>query len=131
MTEVIATHCGTRAFGIKECRFLVPSHEYAVGCFGFVIDPDRHALYDGPSGFVGVQGRDHMIEPPRRQALLLRMGAAHRETRRHLDLIHRQKACRAERMTATEKAKGRSHKRSASLWTRCDDVLCSRRMSTG
>jgi len=57
MTEVIATLGGKRAFGIEERRFLVPSDEYAVGRFGFVIDPDRHASYHGPSGFVGWSGR--------------------------------------------------------------------------
>ena len=42
-----------------ERRFLVPSAEYNVGRFGFVIDPDRHAAYDGPSSFmVGKEGRD-------------------------------------------------------------------------
>ena len=39
-------HAGVR-------RFLVPSSEYEVGRFGFVIDPVRHAVYDGPSSFIG------------------------------------------------------------------------------
>lgn len=57
MTEVIATLGGKRAFGMEERRFLVPSAEYLTGCFGFVIDPDRHASYDGSSGFVGLRRR--------------------------------------------------------------------------
>lgn len=51
MTEVIATMGGTRDHRAEERRFLVPSGEYAPGRFGFVIDPDRHAAYDGPSSF--------------------------------------------------------------------------------
>lgn len=35
-----------------ECRYLVPSTEYDPGRFGFVIDPERHQSYDGPSDFV-------------------------------------------------------------------------------
>ncbi|NTF91570.1 hypothetical protein G6L46_30860 [Agrobacterium rhizogenes] len=58
MTEVIATRGGRRDGPVQEMRFLVPSAEYAArGCFGFVIDPDRHDPYDGPSSFVGWQGR--------------------------------------------------------------------------
>lgn len=64
-----------------------------------------------------------MIAPPERRAQLVRMEAAHREARRHLDLIHRQIAARAERMTVMEKAKARSHKRSGSRWTRSDEML--------
>lgn len=58
-TEVIATLGGKRGPGTEERRFLVPSEDYRVGCFGFgfVIDPERHAVYDGPSSFVGWQGR--------------------------------------------------------------------------
>jgi len=29
---------------------------YEVGRFGFVIDPNRHQVYGGPSDFVGWQG---------------------------------------------------------------------------
>lgn len=64
-----------------------------------------------------------MTVPPARRVSLIRMEAARRETLRHLDLIHRQIACRAERMTITEKAKARSHKRSGSSWTRSDETL--------
>jgi hypothetical protein len=39
-TEVIATKRGPCS---EERRFLVPSDEYHVGRFGFVIDPERHA----------------------------------------------------------------------------------------
>jgi len=55
--ECVATPGGRRGPGTEERRFLVPSGEYAVGRFGFVIDPDRHAVYDGRSSFIGWQGR--------------------------------------------------------------------------
>ncbi|RUV55531.1 hypothetical protein [Mesorhizobium sp.] len=55
--EVIATRGGRRDVGTEERRFLVPSDEYRIGRFGFVIDPERHQVYDGPSSFVGWQGR--------------------------------------------------------------------------
>ncbi|SJM34262.1 conserved hypothetical protein [Mesorhizobium delmotii] len=55
--EVIATRGAKRGPGTEERRFLVPSAEYEVGRFGFVIDPDRHDAYDGPSSFAGWQGR--------------------------------------------------------------------------
>jgi hypothetical protein len=55
--ECVATLGGKRGPGTEERRFLVPSAEYDVGRFGFVIDPDRHAVYAGPSSFVGWQGR--------------------------------------------------------------------------
>lgn len=64
-----------------------------------------------------------MIAPPDRLALLARMEAAHRETRLHLDLIHRQIAAHAERTTITEKAQARSYGRSSSQWTRSDELL--------
>lgn len=56
MTEVIATRGGKRDPHIEEQRFLVPSSEYEVGRFGFVIDEARHAAYDGPSSFVSWSG---------------------------------------------------------------------------
>jgi hypothetical protein len=56
-TEVIATLGGKHGSGSEERRFLVPSDEYRIGRFGFVIDPERHAVYDGPSSFVGRCGR--------------------------------------------------------------------------
>lgn len=55
--EVVATPGGKRGPATEERRLLVPSSEYDIGRFGFVIDPDRHAVYDGPSSFVGWQGR--------------------------------------------------------------------------
>lgn len=55
--EVIATRGRQRGPGVGERRFLVPSAEYKVGRFGFVIDPERHDAYDGPSSFVGWRGR--------------------------------------------------------------------------
>lgn len=50
--EVIATPGGKRGSGTEERRFLVPSDEYRVGRFGFLVDPERHAVYGGPSSFV-------------------------------------------------------------------------------
>ena len=55
--EVIATPGGQRGEGTEERRFLVPSAEYRVDRFGFVIDEDRHRVYGGPSSFIGWQGR--------------------------------------------------------------------------
>lgn len=57
LVECIATPGGLRGEGTEERRFLVPAGEYNVGRFGFVIDPDRHAIYSGLSSFVGWQGR--------------------------------------------------------------------------
>ena len=50
--ECIATLGGERG-SRAERRFLVPSAQYEIGPFGFVIDFDRHAAYDGPSSFLG------------------------------------------------------------------------------
>ncbi|MHC2219600.1 hypothetical protein ACVIGV_005050 [Rhizobium leguminosarum] len=57
MTEVIATIGGVRAVHAEERRFFVPSDEYEVGRFGFVIDTARHAGHDGPSSFISWQPR--------------------------------------------------------------------------
>lgn len=51
--EAVATLGGRRHPGTEERRFLVPSDEYHVGRFGFVIDETRHQVYGGPSDFVG------------------------------------------------------------------------------
>jgi len=51
--ECIATPGGKRGAGTEERRFLVPSSEYDIGRFGFVIDPGRHRVYGGPSDFIG------------------------------------------------------------------------------
>ena len=56
-TEVVATRGGKRERDADERRFLVPSGEYCVGRFGFVIDEARHRPYDGPSSFIGWRGR--------------------------------------------------------------------------
>lgn len=56
-TEVVATRGGRRDPAAEERRFLVPSKDYKVGPFGFVIDEARHAIYDGPSSFIGWRGR--------------------------------------------------------------------------
>lgn len=50
--EVIATLGGGRGDGLERRRFLVPASEYEIARFGFVVDPARHAPYDGPSNFV-------------------------------------------------------------------------------
>lgn len=57
MTEVIAMLGGRRDADVEERRFLVPSAEYQVGRFGFVIDEARHVALDGPSSFVTWAGR--------------------------------------------------------------------------
>ncbi|PRD43534.1 hypothetical protein C5748_09685 [Phyllobacterium phragmitis] len=56
-TEVVATLGGRHSPGTEERRFLIPSDEYQVGRFGFVVDPERHAVYSGPSSFIGWRGR--------------------------------------------------------------------------
>jgi hypothetical protein len=55
--ECVATPGGKRGPGTEERRFLVPSGEYEIGRFGFVIYPDRHPVYAGPSSFIGWRGR--------------------------------------------------------------------------
>lgn len=55
--ECTATTGGQRGAGAQGRRFLVPAAEYEIGRFGFVIDPDRHAVYAGPTSFVGWRGR--------------------------------------------------------------------------
>ena len=46
MVEVIATLGGGGDAKQAQRRFLVPSTEYSVGRFGFVIDPVRHGALD-------------------------------------------------------------------------------------
>ena len=59
MVEVVANLGGQRGVAVMERRFLVPKPEYdRRGPFGFVIDEGRHAPYDGPSSFIGWQGRN-------------------------------------------------------------------------
>ncbi|MCK9513943.1 DUF7007 domain-containing protein [Aquamicrobium segne] len=55
--ECVATQGGRRGADADERRFLVSAAEYEVGRFGFVIDLERHAAYDGPSSFVSWLGR--------------------------------------------------------------------------
>lgn len=58
MTEVIATLGGKRDLDPIERRYLVPSPDYATRSpLGFVVDVDRHELYDGPSSFIGWDAR--------------------------------------------------------------------------
>jgi hypothetical protein len=52
MTECVATLGGDRR-AAEQRRYLVPSDEYHVGRFGFVINEARHRPYGGPSNFVG------------------------------------------------------------------------------
>lgn len=56
-TEVIATKGGRREDGVERRRFLIPSSEYNMGRFGFVVDPERHAEYDDTSSFPGIHGK--------------------------------------------------------------------------
>jgi hypothetical protein len=51
------------------------------------------------------------------------MEVAQAETQRHLGVIERQIAARAERLTITDRAKSRQHGRSASSWTSADERL--------
>jgi len=55
--ECVARRGGVRGNAAGEQRFLVLGEEYEIGRFGFVIDPERHAAYDGPSSFIGWQTR--------------------------------------------------------------------------
>jgi len=55
--ECVATLGGDRG-SRAERRYLVPSAEYEIGPFGFVIDSLRHTAYDGPSDFIGWR-REH------------------------------------------------------------------------
>jgi hypothetical protein len=64
-----------------------------------------------------------MIALPEPRALLTRMEAAQAETQRHLSIIERQIAARAERLTITDRAKRRHHGRGASNWTNADERL--------
>ncbi|TBB15006.1 hypothetical protein ELH48_36210 (plasmid) [Rhizobium ruizarguesonis] len=55
-TEVIATRGGRREAHGEERASLVPSDDYKVDRFGFVIDETCHSVYAGPSDFVGWKG---------------------------------------------------------------------------
>lgn len=56
-TEVIATKGGRHGHDVERRRFLIPSAEYKIGRFGFVVDPERHASCDGPSSFPSIYGK--------------------------------------------------------------------------
>lgn len=56
-TEVIATKGGRREDGVERRRFLIPSPEYRMGRFGFVVDTERHSEYDDASSFPGIHGK--------------------------------------------------------------------------
>ncbi len=64
-----------------------------------------------------------MSRPPDRRLTLARMEVAQAETQRHLGVIERQIAARAERLTVTERARRRQRGRSASSWTSADERL--------
>lgn len=70
-----------------------------------------------------------MTIPSDRSLTLARMEAAHAETQRHLRVVERQIAARAERMTVTERAKRRQHGQSASSWTNADERLFQQRLA--
>ena len=55
--ECVAKLGGNRCSRMER-RYLVPSAEYEIGPFGFVIDPARHSVFDGPSDFIGWR-REH------------------------------------------------------------------------
>ena len=55
------------------------------------------------------------------RAKLARMEAARAETERHLAVIERQIAARAERMTTNARVKARQFGRGTATWTRADD----------
>ncbi|EGP55734.1 hypothetical protein Agau_L101131 [Agrobacterium tumefaciens F2] len=55
------------------------------------------------------------------RAMLARMVRARDETRRHIEIIRRQIAKRAERMTITARLKTRQYGRMKSTWTRADE----------
>jgi hypothetical protein len=56
-TEVIATRGGRHGHDVERRRFLIPSPEYRMGRFGFVVDPARHAECDGASSFPDIHGK--------------------------------------------------------------------------
>lgn len=64
-----------------------------------------------------------MTASSNRGLTLVRMEVAQAETQRHLGVIERQIAARAERLTITGRAKRRQHGRSASSWTNVDERL--------
>lgn len=64
-----------------------------------------------------------MTSAPDGRALLRRMEEARRQTQHHLDLVERQIAGRAERLTITQKAKRRSHRRGRASWTLSDEQM--------
>jgi hypothetical protein len=64
-----------------------------------------------------------MTASSNRGLTLVRMELAQAETQRHLGVIERQIATRAERLTITDRAKRRQHGRRASSWTNADERL--------
>ena len=64
-----------------------------------------------------------MTGPQDCRLTLARMEVAQAETQRHLTVIERQIAARAERLTNTDRAKRRPRGRSASSWTSVGERL--------
>lgn len=56
-----------------------------------------------------------------RRATLARMEAAHAETERHLAVIERQIAARAERIMMSSRVKTRQFGRTSATWSRADE----------
>lgn len=56
-TELIATKGGRREDGVERRRFLIPSSDYRIGRFGFVVNTERHAEYSDASSFPGIHGK--------------------------------------------------------------------------
>ncbi|MGY4506443.1 hypothetical protein ACVWYH_010425 [Bradyrhizobium sp. GM24.11] len=81
------------------------------------------AIADALDGILTPGMRKHAGGPRDRRLLLARMEVAQAETQRHLGVIERQIAARAERLTITDRAKRRQHGRSASSWTNADERL--------
>ncbi len=89
--EVIATRGGRHGHDVERRRFLVPSGEYTIGRFGFVVDPERHAECNGPSSFsrhLRQKGGVMVALDPRTR--LFRMEEARRQTQHQLTMIERQ-----------------------------------------
>jgi len=70
-----------------------------------------------------------MTRPSDCRLTLARMEVAQAETLRHLGVIERQIAARAERLTITDRAKRRHHGRSASSWTSADERLLQQHLA--
>jgi hypothetical protein len=66
-------------------------------------------------------GHRTMMTNAEQRAMLARMETAHAETARHLAVIERQIAARAERMTTSSRVKARQFDRASAAWSRADE----------